>query len=82
MFYRILSAPPGYPPHQQYMVAAYRTLEFQSSIGYVKNSDGSKYFGSLEEARMALPSDAEQLPFQPEPSDFFLELWESSHPGG
>lgn len=76
MFYRILNSPPGYPPHQNYMVSAYRTPEFQSCCGYVKNVDGSGFFATIEEARRALPADAKQLPFQP--VDQFLELWELS----
>ncbi len=78
MFYRILMAPPGYAPHQKYMLAAYKTLEFDSCTGGVNNSDGSRFFGSLEETRQAIPGDANQLPFHPEHQ--FLELWESSQP--
>jgi hypothetical protein len=80
MFYRILKAPPGYPSHQKYMVAEYTTLEFDSCRGNVKAIDGSRFFATLEEARKAIPSDARQLPFEPEYQ--FLELWESSMSGG
>ena len=80
MFYRILMAPPGYAPRQRYMPAAYKTLEFDSCRGGVSNSDGSTFFGSLEETRQAIPGDAQQLFFQPEHQ--FLELWESSPPCG
>jgi hypothetical protein len=80
MFYRILTAPPGYPPHQRYIVPEYATLEFVSLGSYVKNMDGSIFFASLEEARMAIPVDARQLPFQQKYQ--FLELWESPEPGG
>jgi hypothetical protein len=80
MFYRILMAPPGYAPHQRFMVATYKTLEFDSCTGSVNNLDGSGFFGSLEEARQAMPTDATRLPFQPQHQ--FLELWESSQPDG
>jgi hypothetical protein len=30
MIYRILAAPPGYPPECNYMVAAYQTLVYDS----------------------------------------------------
>ncbi len=78
MFYRIMMAPPGYPPHQKYMVAPYRSLEFESSVERVKNVDGSAFFATLEEARKAIPADGRQQPFQPEHQ--FLELWESLEP--
>lgn len=77
-FYRIMNAPPVYAPHQRYMVAAYRTLELPSAIGRMNHSDGSAFFGSLEEAHGAIPADAKQLPFQPEHQ--FLELWEAAEP--
>jgi hypothetical protein len=76
MFYRIMIAPPGYAPHQRYMVMAYGTLEYESYISGVNNSDGSRFFSSLEEARRAIPADAKPLPSQPEHQ--FLELWEAS----
>ncbi len=79
MFYRILMAPPGCASHQKYMVAAYGTLEFESSVGFVKNIDGSAFFATLEAAREAIPADARQQPSQPEYQ--FLELWESLEPG-
>jgi hypothetical protein len=61
MYYRILMAPAGYAAHQNYMLAAYKTSEFDSSTGYVNNFDGSRFFGSLEETRQAIPADAKQL---------------------
>lgn len=79
MFYRILKAPPGYPSHQNYMVAEYTTLEFDSCCGNVKTIDGSRFFATLEEARKAIPCGARQLPFEPEHQ--FLELWELSESG-
>jgi hypothetical protein len=80
MFYRILMAPPGYPPDQNYMVAEYTTLDFEWCCGDVKNTDGSRFFASIEEARKAIPRDARRLPFEPEHQ--FVELWESSVSGG
>ena len=80
MFYRILSAPPGYLPHEKYMVAEYTTVEFGSRSRNLTNAVGSKFFATLEEAQRAIPCDATQLPYQPE--DQFLELWMSSESGG
>ena len=79
IFYRIMTAPPGYPPHQRYMIAAYKALEFDSCVDHVNNVDGSRFFANLDEARKAMPIDAKQLPFQPRHQ--FLELWESYQPG-
>ena len=79
MFYRILKAPPGYPPHQNFVVVAYETLEFESSCGRTKNSDGTVFFATLEEAREGLPVDARQLSFLPEAQ--FVELWELQDSG-
>ena len=76
MFYRVITAPPGYPPHQKYMVAAYETLAYDSCTGGVNNADGTRFFETLEQARKAMPADARQLPFQPEHQ--FLELWETT----
>jgi len=78
VFYRILSSPPGYGPAQRYMLAKYRTLEYDSRIAQVKNLDGSLFFATLEEAHKAIPAEAKRLPFEPE--DQFLELWESAEP--
>jgi hypothetical protein len=77
MFYRIMMAPPGYAPHQRYMVAAYRTLELPAtgSVG-LNNADGSPFFSSLEEARRVIPANAKKLPFEPRWQ--FFELWEAS----
>jgi hypothetical protein len=73
MLYRIMTAPPGYARHQRQVVAAYRTLELPTtgSVGH-KNADGSPFFGSLEEARTAIPADSKRLPFEPKWQ--FLEL--------
>jgi hypothetical protein len=73
-------APPGYPPHEDYMVAAYTALDLESCCGGVENTDGSRCFPTIEEARKAIPDDARRLPFQSEYQ--FLELWESPEPGG
>jgi hypothetical protein len=75
MIYRILAAPPGYPPGHNYMVAAYETLEYGSSVGIVRGADGCRFTATLEEARSLLPSDARRLAFEPEYQ--FLELWEA-----
>jgi hypothetical protein len=74
MFYRILRAPPGYPPDQQYLVAAYETLDYASSKFWLTKDDGSKFTATLEEARRLIPSGARHLPSQPDHQ--FLELWE------
>jgi hypothetical protein len=75
MIYRILAAPPGYPPDRNFMVAAYETLEYDSSVAYIRKEDGTIFAATLEEARSLLPADARRLPFEPECQ--FLELWES-----
>jgi hypothetical protein len=75
MIYRILAAPPGYPPLHNYMVAAYATLEYGSCLGNVRKADGTLFAVTLEEARSLLPADAKRLPFEPKYQ--FLELWES-----
>ena len=75
MFFRILHAPPGYPHEKQYLVAIYRTLDYDSSESWVTNDAGSKFFSTIEEARRVIPSNARQLPFEPE--DQFVELWEA-----
>jgi len=65
MFYRISKAPPGYPAEQQYLVAAYETLAYDSSKFWVTRDDGSKFTATLEEARRLIPSGARRLPSQP-----------------
>ena len=61
------------------MLAKYRTLDYASSFGNVKNADGSPFFASVEEARKAIPTGVRQrLPFEPDHQ--FVELWESSEP--
>jgi hypothetical protein len=75
VIYRILAAPPGYPPEDRYMVAAYKTREYDSCLGNVRRADGTFFAATLEGARGLLPADARRLPFEPE--DQFLELWES-----
>lgn len=75
VFYRILIAPPGYAPPQNFMVGEYTTLNFESCPGTIKGVDGSKFFPSLEEARKAIPQPANRLPSKVE--DQFIELWES-----
>jgi hypothetical protein len=76
MFYRILAAPPGYPPDQKYAVAAYETLEYSSSVGGIRKPDSTRLVATLEEARGLLPANARRLAF--EPQDQFLELWKSA----
>ena len=75
MFYRIIRAPPGYPAHQTFMLAAYETLACDSCKGGAKNVESSPFFESLEDARKAIPADARRLPCAPEYQ--FIELWES-----
>ena len=74
MYYRILTAPPGYPPDQNFMLVQYRSLEYASNCGGVKNRNGTDFFETIEEARQYLPLTARKLPFEPEHQ--FLELWE------
>jgi hypothetical protein len=76
VYYRILSAPPGYPPHQRYIVAAYQNLAYDSCLGRLTNEEGSQFVETLEEARRMIPEQARRLPFEPEYQ--FLELWEST----
>ena len=35
MYYRILTAPPGYPPDQNFMLVQYQSLEYASNCGFV-----------------------------------------------
>lgn len=72
---RDLPHPPGYPPHQKYMVVAYQTLEYDASVGNVRRADGTRFTATEKEARNLLPADARQLPFEPEYQ--FLELWKA-----
>jgi hypothetical protein len=74
MYYRIVNNVPGYPPEQQYMVAAYETLAYEHAFA-LRKPDGSRYLATLEEARQLLPPGAKCLSSQPE--DQFLELWEA-----
>lgn len=80
MIYRILAAPPGYPPECNYMVAVYETLEYDSCVGNVRRADSTLFTATLEEAKGLLPTDARRLPFKPEHQ--FLELWEAGDRGG
>ena len=74
MYYRILKAPPGYSSDQSFMLVQYRDLDYASRCGSVKNSLGTEFFGTIEEARHYLPVTARKLPFESEHQ--FLELWE------
>jgi hypothetical protein len=74
MIYRLMKSPPGYAPEQQYMVGAYRTLEFDSFEFILTTSKGSQFASTLDEARRLIPSCAKKLAF--ESIDQFLELWE------
>ena len=57
MFYRILKAPPGYPPEQQYQVVAYETLAYDSPKFWVTKEDGGNAVATLEEARRMIPNE-------------------------
>ncbi len=70
MFYRILNAPPGYPDEQRYWLVEYRSLEFESSV----KGQPIRWFTTIEQARMAIPGHARQLPWQQ--IHQFVELWE------
>lgn len=61
MFYRVLLPPPGY---RGFMVAEYRTLEYQSCTRSLFHTDGSRCFPTIEEALGALPSITVELPFE------------------
>jgi hypothetical protein len=74
MYYRIVTAPPGYGPNEKYMVCVYDALELQSMKCSLENSDGRPFFATLEEARSMLPSTARQMPFEKDHQ--FLELWQ------
>jgi hypothetical protein len=80
MYYRIIEAPPGYGPDENYMVAAYDTADASSLKYTVRKTDGSIFFAStLEEARKMLPPDAKRVPFEPYYQS--LELWEVKQEG-
>jgi hypothetical protein len=76
MLYRILRSPPGYPPEQQYLVAAYETLAFESCKFWVTKEDGSRFVATVEEARQLLPAGARLLPSEPHQSRT-INLWNS-----
>ena len=69
MYYRIVQAPPGFPPSEQFFVVAYETLAYESSV-----KGSTRRCATLEDARHALPSKAVRLPFEPDHQ--MLELWE------
>jgi hypothetical protein len=74
MFYRIMKAPPGYPPEQQYLVGAYQSLAYDSYLSPITKADGSRFAATLDEARRMVPAGARLLSSPPE--DQFVELWE------
>jgi hypothetical protein len=76
MFYRIMTAPPGYGPDQRYLVAAYGSLDFTSYQGCLRTEGGSLFAKTIEEARSMIPEGAVQLPFEQHYQ--FIELWEAS----
>ena len=61
MFYRIMLPPPGY---RGFMVAEYRTLEYQSCVRSLFHTNGSPFFPTIEEALGALPPITVELPFE------------------
>ncbi|MDB5341898.1 MAG: hypothetical protein JWP89_275 [Schlesneria sp.] len=67
MFFRILKAPPGFPPEEQFRVVEYENADLDSRIIRWRS------VASLEEARRTIPSEAVRLPF--EPMNQFLELY-------
>ena len=75
MFYRIVKAPPGYAPDQNYLVAAYQTMDARSKKCNITKADGSLFAATLEEARRMIPTNA--TPHSFEPTDQFLEVWEA-----
>ena len=70
MFYRILEAPPGYPPEQGYLLVKYRALNYESV------REPPRFFATIEDARAAIPNVHKQLPFDRDAQ--FIELWETS----
>jgi hypothetical protein len=78
VFYRIMTAPPGYGPEEKFMVGIYETLKYSSCLGSLRNKDGSGFAATLEDARQMLPAGARRLPFVAE--DHLLELWEADEP--
>jgi hypothetical protein len=73
MFFRIIKAPPGYPPDQKYLVAAYETKDARSKRYDVMKTDGSLFAATIEEARQMIPNNSMPLSFEPDGQ--FLELW-------
>ena len=51
MFYRILSALPGYGFDQRYWVAVYETLDYDSYQGNSKGTKEFRFAKTIEEAR-------------------------------
>ncbi len=74
MFFRIMSAPPGYGPEERFMVAGYPDRDFRLPGFSIFNDEGSRFAASLEEARAMLPKNAKRLPY--ERYCQYLELWE------
>ena len=67
MIFRLLKAPPGFPPEEQYWVVEYENLDLDSHNGRWQS------VASLNEARRLIPKDAVRLQF--EPMGQFLELY-------
>ena len=65
--FRILKAPPGFLPEEQYRLVEYENSDLDSHISRWRP------FASLEETRSMIPKDAVRLPF--EPMNQFLELY-------
>lgn len=75
MFYRIMTAPPGYGPDEKYMVGAYETIDLDSHVKKLLTESGGYFAATLEEARRMLPTNAKLI--STERVWQHLELWEA-----
>lgn len=73
MIYRIITSPPGYAVSQRYMIGKYKDMSLDSLCEIVVNTEGSRFFASLEDAYMMIPKEAKRIAF--DPKDQFVELW-------
>ncbi len=60
-------------PTSGFLVASYRSLDFDSSEDFFRTEDGSRFLATIEEARSIIPKEAVRLPFIQHYQ--FIELW-------
>ena len=75
MLYRIVNVPPGYGPDEKYMVCAYRNTDLESKVCNLRNSEGSVFAATPEEARKMIPDGAICLTYLAD--ELTIELWQA-----